>query len=76
MEGNNLNIDSCQSIYIKDLPWKMSENPIITELTTQQQALIPIYRDKWLKIALSTERIDEERATEAIKAGYKICRLG
>jgi len=48
----------------------MSENPIITELTPEQEALIPDYREKWRKIALSTERIDEEKATEAIEAGY------
>ncbi|MEA5595009.1 DUF6745 domain-containing protein [Rivularia sp. UHCC 0363] len=47
----------------------MSENPIITELTAKQEALIPKYRNKWLKIALSTE-IDEENATEALKAAY------
>lgn len=40
----------------------MSENPIMTELTLHQKALIPIYRDKWRKITLSTERIDEEKA--------------
>ena len=48
----------------------MWENPIITELTPEQEALIPDYRDKRRKIALSTERIDEQKATEAIKAGY------
>ncbi|BAY81172.1 hypothetical protein NIES267_06470 [Calothrix parasitica NIES-267] len=50
----------------------MSENPIITELTPEQEALIPVFREKWRKIALSTERVDEEKATEAIKAGYKL----
>ena len=50
----------------------MSENLMITQLTPEQQALIPVYRDKWLKIALSTERVNEEKATEAIKAGYKL----
>jgi hypothetical protein len=48
----------------------MSKNPIITALTPKQEALIPVNRDKWRKIALSTERIDENIATEAIKAGY------
>ena len=33
----------------------MSENSIITELTPGQEALIPVYREKWRKIALSTE---------------------
>ena len=50
----------------------MSENPIITQLTPEQEALIPDYREKWRKIALSTQRIDREKATEAIKAGYKL----
>ena len=68
----------------------MSENPIITELTPEQQvlipdyreiilpnltyeqeALIPVYREKQRKIALSTERINEEKATEAIKTAYQ-----
>ena len=44
---------------------------ILPKLTPEQQALIPVYRDKWLKIALSTERIDEEKVTEAIKAAYR-----
>ena len=49
----------------------MSENSIITELPPEQQELIPVYREKWRKIALSTERVDEEKATEAIKAAYQ-----
>ena len=68
----------------------MSENTIITELTPEQQALIPgyreiilpnltseqrdlipVYREKWLKIALSTERVDKEKAAEAIKTAYR-----
>ena len=53
----------------------MSENKIITELTPEQEALIPVYRDKWLKIALSTERVDEDKATEAIKAGYNMFNI-
>ncbi len=48
----------------------MSENPIITALTPEQQALIPVYREKWRKIALSTQRVDREKATEALKAAY------
>ena len=48
----------------------MSESKI-SELTPEQQALIPIYREKWIKIALSTERIDREKATEAIKQAYE-----
>lgn len=43
---------------------------IISELTPEQQALIPVYREKWRKIALSTERIDREKAAKAVKAVY------
>ena len=49
----------------------MSVNQIITQLTPEQQALIPVYRDKWLKIALSTQRIDEKKAKKAVKAAYQ-----
>ncbi|BAY83020.1 hypothetical protein NIES267_25060 [Calothrix parasitica NIES-267] len=49
----------------------MSENKIITELTPEQEALIPVYRDKWLKITLSTERINRVKATQAVKEFYK-----
>lgn len=48
----------------------MSEHPIIT-LTPEQEALIPIYQEKWRKIALSTERIDRQKAADAVKAAYK-----
>ncbi|MEG4329571.1 DUF6745 domain-containing protein [Microcoleus sp. herbarium5] len=40
------------------------------KLTPDQEALIPVYRDKWRKIALSTERIDRAKAESAIKAAY------
>lgn len=36
--------------------------PIITKLTEKQEAMIPIYRDKWRVIAMSTESIDREKA--------------
>ncbi|RCJ18645.1 hypothetical protein A6S26_28070 [Nostoc sp. ATCC 43529] len=43
---------------------------MIENLTPEQEALIPVYREKWRKIALSTERIDKEKAAEAVKAAY------
>ncbi|MEH1970354.1 MAG: DUF6745 domain-containing protein [Nostoc sp.] len=43
---------------------------LIEKLTPEQEALIPVYRDKWRAIALSTERINREKATEAVKAAY------
>ena len=42
----------------------------IEKLTPEQEALIPVYREKWRKIALSTEPIDREKAAEAVKATY------
>ena len=42
----------------------------ITQLTLEQEALISIYREKWRKIALSTERVDKKRAVESIQAVY------
>jgi len=39
-------------------------------LTSEQQALIPYYREKWRKITLSTEPVDREKATAAVKAAY------
>lgn len=44
----------------------------IHRLTPEQRALIPIYRDKWKSIALSTERIDREEAADAVKAAYVV----
>ena len=43
---------------------------LIEKLTPEEEALIPVYREKWLKIALSTERIDREKAAEVLKATY------
>lgn len=40
------------------------------KLTPEQEALIPVYRDKWRQIALSTEPIDRAKAESAIKAAY------
>ncbi|OUL31245.1 hypothetical protein BV372_20700 [Nostoc sp. T09] len=48
---------------------------MIKKLTPQQEALIPVYRDKWRKIALSTERIDREKAAKAVKATYVLIGL-
>ncbi|MDV2996054.1 MAG: hypothetical protein N4J56_005708 [Chroococcidiopsis sp. SAG 2025] len=45
---------------------------LITELTPEQEALIPVYQEKWKEIAFSTERIDRQKAAEAVKAIYKI----
>ena len=43
---------------------------LIENLTPEQEALIPVYREKWRAIAFSTERIDREKASEALKVAY------
>ncbi len=35
---------------------------IITQLTSEQESLIPAYIDKWQQIAFSTEPTDKEKA--------------
>lgn len=42
------------------------------KLTPEQEAQISIIVEKWRVIALSTERIDRHKATEAIKAAYAL----
>ncbi|CBN57022.1 MULTISPECIES: DUF6745 domain-containing protein [Kamptonema] len=43
---------------------------MIDKLTPEQEALIPVYREKWRAIALSTEPINREKAADAVKAIY------
>jgi len=50
----------------------MSVNQTITQLTPEKQALIPVYRKKWRKIARSTERIDRNKAAESVKAAFEL----
>ena len=40
------------------------------KLTPEQEELIPFYRNKWRRIALSSEPIARDRAKEAIKEAY------
>lgn len=42
----------------------------IEKLTPEQEALIPVYREKWRQIALSTQRLDRAKAESIIKAAY------
>ena len=44
--------------------------PKSSELTSEQEKLFLTYQDKWRNIALSTARIDRDKATAAIKAAY------
>ena len=43
---------------------------MIDKLTPEQEALIPVYREKWRAIALSTEPIDRDKAADAVKGIY------
>jgi hypothetical protein len=43
---------------------------MIEKLTPEQEALIPVYREKWWKIALSTEPIDREKPTQSVRFAY------
>ncbi|WP_334956957.1 DUF6745 domain-containing protein [Nostoc sp.] len=45
---------------------------IITELSDEQEAMLPIYRDKWRSIQVSTESIEQEKVTAVIKAAYTV----
>ncbi len=47
----------------------------IETLTPEQESLLPVYRDKWLKIGLSTESADRPLAEEGIREAYKISGL-
>ncbi|MBD1831252.1 hypothetical protein H6F61_00825 [Cyanobacteria bacterium FACHB-472] len=47
----------------------------IEKLTPEQEALIPVYREKWRKIAILTEPIDREKAAEAVKNAYALIGL-
>lgn len=42
----------------------------IEKVTPEQEALIPVYREKWRAIALSTEPIARQKASLAVKAAY------
>ncbi|MBD2486850.1 hypothetical protein H6G77_04645 [Aulosira sp. FACHB-615] len=45
---------------------------MITELTEEQEAMIAIYRDKWRRIATSTEAINHEKVAAVINAAYAV----
>ncbi|WP_421657074.1 hypothetical protein [Leptothermofonsia sp. ETS-13] len=42
----------------------------IERLTLEQESLIPMYRDRWRQVSLSTSPIDREKAESAVKATY------
>jgi hypothetical protein len=41
--------------------------PKLEKLTAEQEALIPVYREKWRAIATSTEQVEPEEASAAVK---------
>ncbi len=47
----------------------------IERLTPEQEAQIPIYRDKWIAIGLSTEPAERDRAESAINMAYEAAGL-
>ena len=48
---------------------------MIEKLTRDQEALLPVYRDRWLEIGLSCEPLDLEKAKEAVKKIYAAANL-
>lgn len=44
----------------------------VKKLTPEQAALIPVYREKWRAIALSTGPINRSQAAETIKVAYAV----
>jgi len=48
---------------------------LIEELTPEQEAMMPVYEEKWWKIATSTASLDRSKAREAVQAAYAlICK--
>jgi hypothetical protein len=50
----------------------MPKKSAITILTSEQELLIPVYREKWLPIAYSTAPLDRDREIAAINAAYRL----
>lgn len=42
----------------------------ISELTSEQEALIPVYREKWRSLVIPTQSINHAQATTAVEALY------
>ena len=47
----------------------------VKKLTPEQAALIPVYREKWRAISLSTGPINRSQAAETIKSAYSAIGL-
>ena len=48
---------------------------MINNLTPEQKSLLSVYRDKWIKIGLSTEPVNFEVAREAAKMAYQAAKI-
>lgn len=48
---------------------------MIEQLTKEQEELLSVYADKWIKIGLSTEPLDFEAAKEAARKAYRLAGL-
>ena len=48
---------------------------MITSLTEEQKSKFQYYIDKWIKIGLSTDRVDRPKAEQSIKNLYKLANL-
>ncbi|MBD1907988.1 hypothetical protein NDI37_22430 [Funiculus sociatus GB2-A5] len=46
---------------------------MINKLTPEQEALIPVYIEKWISLALSTEPIARQKAAEAVNVACTVC---
>lgn len=53
----------------------MSDKKQISELTPEQEAQIPVYRERFRGYGLSTERVDQVKATAALKRTSKYLGL-
>jgi len=47
----------------------------IKSLTKEQEALFPVYVERWKKIGLSTDRMDRDAAVDAAKKAYRLVGL-
>ncbi|MEM7716548.1 MAG: DUF6745 domain-containing protein [Cyanobacteria bacterium P01_A01_bin.68] len=45
---------------------------VITEISDEQEAMLPGFREKWRSFAISTESINEEKVKSVIKAAYSV----
>ncbi len=47
----------------------------IESLTEEQKAMLPVYRDRWLKIGLATGKADRPKAEAALNRAYQVAGL-